>query len=228
VSGLHTNTAFRLSFEQIMDLTRLAVGVVRKLHPQARVQVEIAQPWGEYYTANRRSLPPTLYAEMLLQAGVPVDTIGLRLEMGVPGVGLSCRDPAAVSALLDQYAALDRPIAITAAAAPALPMPVPADNPEVEPGWWRRPWDEQAQAAWMNAVLSTALAKPAVQSVTWAEVMDTPASPEVSTCGLLTAEGRPRAAFDRLVALRKAVTAGVLPDSAGPDPRRTEPALTPG
>ena len=216
-SGLHTNSAFRLSFEQIMDLTRLAVGVVRKLHPQARVQIEIAQPWGEYYTQNRRALPPTLYAEMLLQAGVPIDTIGVRLEMGAPQVGQSCRDPAAVSALLDQYAALERPLTITAAA-PSAPLSAPADHPDLNPGWWRRSWDEQAQADWMGAVFAVALAKPCVQSVCWAELMDTSGSPEMPSSGLLDSAGTARAANARLAELRRAVASAVLPASFEPEP----------
>ena len=58
LTGVHVNDNFHFSFDQMMDLTRIAVTLVRKLDPTSKIFVEIAQPWGEYYTSNRRSLPP--------------------------------------------------------------------------------------------------------------------------------------------------------------------------
>ena len=44
VAGLHTNTAFSLSFEQIIELTRLLVSQVKSLLPNAKTLVTITQP----------------------------------------------------------------------------------------------------------------------------------------------------------------------------------------
>lgn len=227
-SGLHANANFKLSFDQMMDLTRICVLVVRKLHPGARVIVEIDQPWGEYYTADRRSLPPTLYAEMLAQAGIQVDGIGLRLLMGAPQRGASTRDLLTISALFDQYAALERPVSISVLGAPSAPIPTPPDEPANAPGWWRAPWSETAQADWASAVLALALAKPYVESVCWADIADTPVAQRLPGSGLITRDARPRPVLDRLTELRRAIQQGALPDRltspdllARPTPVRT-------
>ncbi len=221
-SGLHSNENFQLSFEQMMDLTRICVHVVRKLHPQGKVQVEISRPWGEYHTHNRRSLPPSLYAEMLTQAGVQIDAFALRLQMGAPERGLSARDLMSISAMLDRYAALDKPLVVSAVGAPASEITEPAtasDDPDEippPPGRWRAPWSGQTQADWLTAVCSVALAKPYVQSVCWQALAEGPGRPEMASGALVDASGAPRPAASRLGELRAAVHAASIPDRIGP------------
>jgi len=210
-SGLHVNANFKLSFEQMMDLTRICVLVVRKLHPTAKVQVEITQPWGEYYTHDRRSLPPMLYAEMLAQAGIHVDAVSLRLPMGTPTPGAGTRDLLTLSALLDQYATLERPLSVSAVAVPSAVPTTPPDQPELSPGWWRSPWNEQTQADWTSAALAIALAKPYVESVCWAGLMDARGALTPPSTGLITTTGAPRPVLERLVELRSAMVAGSAP-----------------
>ncbi len=214
-SGLHANRNFSFTFEQMIDLTRICVLVTRKLHPKARIQVEIVEPWGEHHSADRRSLPPTLYAEMLAQAGIQFDTLALRVQMGVPAPGLAARDLMAFSAMLDQYAALDRPIALTGVGCPSAPVTPDEDNPGLSGGWWRRDWSDRAQADWASAYLAVALAKPFVQSVCWQDLADPPAGAEMPGGGLATPAGAPRPAFDRLAELRAAIAKGDMPDPAG-------------
>lgn len=222
-SGLHANRNFAFSFEQMIDLTRICVLVTRKLHPKARIQIEIVEPWGEHHSADRRSLPPTLYAEMLAQAGIQFDTLGLRVQMGVPSAGLATRDLMAFSAMLDQYAALDRPVAITAIGAPAAGIDVTdEENANRSGGSWHAPWSPQAQADWASAFLAVALAKPFVQSVCWQDLADPATSAEMPRGGLSDANAAPRPVLDRLVELRGALARGEMPDSA-----RTGLARTP-
>lgn len=214
-SGLHANRNFGFTFEQMIDLTRICVLVVRKLHPKARVQVEIVEPWGEHHSADRRSLPPTLYAEMLAQAGIQFDTLGLRVQMGVPAPGLATRDLMAFSALLDQYAALDRPIALTAMGAPGATVDLTdEENAGRSGGFWRTPWSAQAQADWASAFLSVALAKPYVQSVCWQDLIDPPSSGEMPRGGLADSTPTARPVLERLAALRQALVRGEMPEAA--------------
>ena len=214
VSGLHTNENFQLSFEQMMDLTRVCVYVVRKLHPQAKVQVEIANPWGEYHTTNRRSLPPTLYAEMLSQAGVQIDAYALRLQLGSPVIGQGARDLMSISALLDQYASLDKPLCVSAIGAPSALVPPPdiLDGvPAPDPGAWWNEWNPDVQADWLSAALGLALAKPYVQSVCWHELGDASPRPEMPNGGLVDANGVPKPAAARLTELRDAARVAIAP-----------------
>lgn len=214
LGGLHVNDNFHFSVDQMMDLTRICVLVVRKLHPTAQVVVEITHPWGEYHTGNRRSLPPTLYAEMVTQAGIMVDGFSLRVQMGQPMAGQSARDLMAFSAMLDRYAALDKPLSITAVGAPSgVPEAVGDPNlAELNPGFWRAPWNESVQADWASAVLAIALSKPCVQSVTWQELYDMPEPTEMPRGGLITVDGTPKPVAARLGEMRQAVRDGRLPE----------------
>jgi hypothetical protein len=221
-SGLHVNTNFKISFEQIMDLTRVCVLLVRKLHPTARVQVEIVQPWGEYHATNRRSIPPFLYADAIVQAGLNVDAIALRLQMGHAEPGMATRDLMALSALLDKFALLERPIAISALGAPSHPIEPTPYRPRAgaggedayEPGYWRAPWSETVQSDWLTQVLAIACSKPYVHSVCWQELSDSPGdaqSPEMPFGGLLNASGAPKPAYHKFTQFRQAVHEGRSP-----------------
>ena len=206
VSGLHVNSNFRMSYEQIMDLTRLCVLLVKKLQPSAKVQVEIDEPWGEHYAISRQSIPPTLYADTVSQAGIPVDAYGVRLLMGVPAPGCATRDLMELSSILDRYAALERPIMVTACACPSAPQPLAEDKQEADPGFWREPWSDHMQTAWLANVASVILAKPFVQGLCWADLADAPGS--VPGLGLVNATGSPKPALERLASIRHNMVEG--------------------
>ncbi len=214
LGGIHANDNFHFSVEQMLDLTRICVLVVRKLHPTAQVIVELTHPWGEYHTANRRSLSPMIYAEAITQAGVMVDGFSLRVQMGQPKPGQSARDLMAFSAMLDRYAALDKPITLTAVGCPSAAVPASGDPTlaSLEPGAWHAPWSEQSQADWASAAMAIALSKPFIQSVSWQELFDTPEPMEMPRGGLVRTDGTPKPIAERIVELRRAVKAGTLPE----------------
>ncbi|MBC7835175.1 MAG: endo-1,4-beta-xylanase [Phycisphaerales bacterium] len=202
VSGLNVNGNLTRTIEQMMDLTRVCVALVRKLQPNAVVQVEVDQPWGEYHGANPRSMPPMMYAEVVSQAAVNADVIGLRIQMGQPeekagkGYGRPTRDLMALSALLDEYAELDKPIAVTALGAPSRPTDPAA-------GFWRRPWSPEAQADWVAATTAIIASKPYVKSICWQELCDTARLPGCD--GLVGADGQPKLAIKRLAEVRQSL-----------------------
>ena len=215
-SGLHCGEHFKLDFQQMIDLTRICVLVVRKLHPRARVQVEIVQPWGGYHTRDRRSLPPLLSAEMLTQSGIPIDAFSLRVQMGSYQQGQDTRDLMAFSSMLDQYAMLDRPLVISGIGCPTEQL-VPEEHPEsyAQTGWWRRHWSEQAQASWLSAYTAVALSKPYVESVCWQELADPSTISEMPSGGLLDRQCRRRASFDRFLELSRSLRDGRVLDRLG-------------
>ena len=227
-SGLHCGEHFKLSFEQMMDLTRICVLVTRKLHPRAKIQVEITQPWGEYHTHDRSSLPPLLYAEMLSQAGIQIDAFSLRMQMGSYRPGLQTRDLMAFSAMLDQYAMLDRPITISSLGVPSseiLPREQLPDIPSA--GQWRQPWSDQVQADWLSAYGAVALSKPYIESICWHELADTAGSTDMRTGGLMDIKGIARPSLDRLTDLRTAIAESRLPESWSPDALLGSPGVAP-
>jgi hypothetical protein len=213
-SGLHVNTNFSLSYEQVMDLTRMCVMVVRKLQPSARVVIEIDQPWGEYYAENPRSVPPMTYAEAISQAGINADLFGLRIEMGQPEIGHGTHDLMAFSALLDRYATLERPLCISAMSAPSEPIEpgsigqrsrAGAPTRPAEPGYYRSPWSPEAQVRWMTNMLAIAASKPFVHSICWHELYDQPRGAAYRADGLITASGQPKPAMQRLADIKQAI-----------------------
>lgn len=206
--GLNINNGFSLSVEQMVDLTRVAVLAVRKLHPGAPVFVEITEPFGEHASANSQSVAPLLYAELVLGSGVQTDGFALRVQMGDRQGGRSTRDLLELSSMLDTYAEFDKPMHITAMGCPSGSTNGSGGE---EPGHWRTPWSPEAQAAWMDHAMLVALSKPLVKSVCWQALYDTPDGPEMPLGGLVSADGRAKPALKRLAEIRAGLRGGKLP-----------------
>jgi hypothetical protein len=184
-SGLHVNESFALNLEKMMDLTRMCALLVKKLHPAGKVQIEIDRPWGEYFGRNKRSMPPRMYGDLIQQAGIAVDAFGLRVQVGQPASGRSARDLAQISDLLDRYAELEKPLAVTAIGAPSQPITAAprsrsaqngAPSPPPQAGTWHTAWSPETQSRWLTQALSIAASKPYITSVCWQELYDVPAS----------------------------------------------------
>ena len=62
VGGIATNRAFTLTFEQMIELTRMLVSEVKNLLPNARTLINVTDPFGEYHAKNPTSVAPILYA----------------------------------------------------------------------------------------------------------------------------------------------------------------------
>lgn len=208
-SGLHVTGNFALSIEQVVDLTRLATLVVRKLHPRANIRVEIAQPFGEYGAQPSSPVAPQLYAEIVAQAGVGVDGFGLQLLMGDVAPGRSTRDLLAIADLLDRYAEFQRPLSVTLLGAPASAPDLAATGyGDVDPGYWRTPWSPEAQADWLAHVAVVALGHPSVSSVCWQALYDTDSEADMHSGGLIDAAGNSRPALATIKRLRDRLRAG--------------------
>ncbi|QNN24997.1 hypothetical protein HED60_22875 [Planctomycetales bacterium ZRK34] len=204
VSGIHVNDAFSFNFEQLMDLTRMAMLLVKKIQPNARTLIEITHPFGEYYAANQRSIPPMMYAEMVLQSGIPVDGFGIKLLLGQPTEGQLTRDLMQVSSVLDKFSGLGKPMHVTAVGAPSQML---TDNGEDQAaaaasGFWRKPWNANVQGHWLEAFYNVTLSKHFVESVAWIDLADHDDA-EMPTGGLIGPNFQPKPAFKRLLTMRK-------------------------
>jgi hypothetical protein len=214
VSGLHVNQHFTFNFEQLMDLTRMATMLVKKLHPQATVIVELRQPFGEYYAQNARSIPPMMYVDLLIQSSIPFDAFGLRYPMGQAADGQYTRDLMQISSMLDQFAGFGKQLYLTVAA-PSQPVTAEmiastASEEPVDPrsGQWRRPWSPGVQGHWLEAVLQIALSKPFVEGVGWQDMIDHP-NIELPMGGLVDHDHQPKVALKRIVQFRRSLGLGV-------------------
>lgn len=234
-SGLHINQQFSLTFEQLMDMTRMAAMLVKKIQPNAKVMIELQQPFGEYYAANQRSIPPMMYADLMMQSGIPFDVLGLRLTMGQARPGQFTRDLMQVSNLLDHLAAFGKPVHL-AIGSPSHPVTSamiadPESNGPVDAasGYWRQPWSETVQSHWLEAVMQIAISKPFVDGVAWREIVDHP-DMELPMAGLITDDLHAKSSLRRLVQFRRSLFPGGQPlSSASRERERTSGLLeTPG
>src|SRR5205814_897258 len=103
VSGLHAPNCFTFSFEQLIELTRMAAALTKQLSPRSAAIIELTAPWGEYYARNQRTIPPTLYADMTVQSGVNFDGLGLQFLFGPAVDGTFVRDMFQISVMLDSF-----------------------------------------------------------------------------------------------------------------------------
>ncbi len=201
VAGLHAAGGFGLSFEQMIELTRLLVGQVKAVAPGAKTLVTIKQPFGEYLAGPPDAssvVPPMLYAEMVAQSGVQVDGFGVEIVMGRPGKGRYVRDLFQISAMLDRFAPLNKPVFVTCIACPDA-----AEATGDQAGRWFRPWDRELQAAWLRDVYRLCISKPFVESVAWADLADGPRA-MLPGSGLLDDMMQPKPSATALTELRAA------------------------
>ena len=207
ISGVNLNVGFSLTPEQMIELTRLAVLLVRKLHPAAKVVVEVAQPFGEHGSTNPQSVSPLLYTELLLESGIAIDALGVRLQLGEAGAGRTARDLMQLSDMLDTYAQFDKPIDLT-----AIGVPSGLNSADSTCGKWREPWSPDHQTKWMTDALSIALGKPYIRSVAWHSLFDSPGA-DMPLGALVGADGRAKPSLRRLAEIRAAVRKRMLPSA---------------
>ena len=175
--GLHAHNSFNMSFEQIMELTRMSCSLVKKLAPKSVVLIDIVLPWGEYYARNQRTIPPMLYAGMAVQSGIRFDAFGVQVYMGAPQDGMYVRDFMQISSMLDEFVGFGVPLEITGV---QVPSDVSADQWDAwggqklakDAGRWHASWNQRLQAEWLQAFYRTAISKPFVESVCWRDLAD--------------------------------------------------------
>lgn len=207
LSGVNQNDAFELTVEQMLDLTRLSVMAVRKFNPHAKVHLEIDQPFGESASRNRITVPPLLFAEMVVQQGVQVDAIDLCVQMGDAASGHGARDIAQLSDLIDRYSMLGKPIGVSLCAPSDQSATDPSLASAMEPGAWRGGgWDEERQAEWLGQSTLVGVGKLCVCGVSWRQLIDAERfgpGVEMSAGGLLRRDGTAKPALERIVETRR-------------------------
>ncbi len=197
--GLHAPVDFGFSFEQLMELTRIATNITRQVVSRCVVTIEIITPWGEYYARNQRSIPPMLYADMAIQSGINVDGVGLQIRFGPDVEGLFVRDLFQISAMIERFGNLGKPLHIT-----AVQVPSASDNGSATGGQWHDAWSESCQSEWVDRFYRLALSKPFVETVTWQDLTDATAT-TVPHGGLLKTDLTPKPAYQKIIDLRQEI-----------------------
>ncbi len=202
ISGVHAENTFDFTFEQLMELTRVTGSLVKQLAPRSQTIIDIVRPWGEYYARNQRTIPPMLYADMVVQSGIGFDGFGVQIVFGAPLDGMFLRDMFQISEKLDRLGNFGKPVHITAVQVPSAPV---GDGSGPGGGTWWKPWSDPIQARWLKEFFTIALSKPFVESITWRELSDRPGTSTMASGGLLNADLTPKSSFKVVKDFRQAI-----------------------
>ena len=220
VSGIGAMNSFNLSFEQLMELTRMTCLLVKKIAPRSQVLIELVMPWGEYYARNQRTIPPLLYADMAVQSGIKFDAFGVQVFLGAPTDGYYVRDLMQISALLDEFVSLSKPLHITGCGVPSDITPDAWDAwggklHASKAGFWHGPWNQRLQAEWLQAFYRIMISKPFVESITWRDLADFEGH-FLPHGGLCRNNLEPKLAFKELRNFKALLQAAAAPRANGP------------
>jgi hypothetical protein len=212
ISGIHAENSFSFSFDQLMELTRMAASLTKTLAPRASCIIDLVGPWGEYYARNQRTIPPMLYADMVVQSGITFDAFALQFFFGPPSDGSYVRDMFQISSLIDRFIGLGKPVHVSAVSVPSDSRPDQQDatGGEFDPnggGIWRAPWSPEIQQQWLEKFYEVALSKPFVETVTWHDLADLPGH-YLPHGGLLDADLNPKPAYEYLKKWRETLQKG--------------------
>ncbi len=184
ISGMNAINYFSFNFEQIMEMTRTACLAARTADPKSKSRkiIDIFYPWGEYYATGKDTIPPLVYADMVVQNSVPIDALGVKMNFGIDQQGCQVRDMMQISSKLDNFSSLGKPLHITGV---AIPGNVDKSADQTTAGIWHKQWSPQVQAEWIEQFYKIALGKNFIQSVTYSALADSPTN-EVYDSGLVT------------------------------------------
>jgi len=202
ISGLNVFNHFGFRFEQILEMTRAANMAVKQASDRALKIIEVSNPWGEYYTTIPNSIPPLVYMDMVVQSGINFDAFGLQVRFGKNQSGMHIRDMMQISAILDYFGPIAKPLYMTNVEVPSKD----GDglyNGKVA-GIWHEQWNQSRQGQWIEQFYKIALSKSFVNSVTYSNLMDTENS-TIAYSGLLTDELEPKESFLTLKELHDSI-----------------------
>ncbi len=194
-AGLNVNQIFPFTADQTITLLRTAGVLVRQMRRGGRTMVEISHPFGEHTAFNRESIAPIAWLDQVIQEGLQLDCLGVRIRFGAATPDFAARDLMQVSAILDRMLPFETPVMLTGLA-------VPSASSDEQSSWWHSGWSDRTQARWISKLISIALSKPFVEAVFWGDLIDRPEL-EIPSCGLITESGDPKAALAALVTARR-------------------------
>ncbi len=191
ISGLNVFNHFGFSFEQVIEITRAANMAVKAATNRCVKIIEITNPWGEYYAQIPDTIPALVYMDMIIQSGIDFDVFGLQMQFGANQVGMHIRDMMHISAMLDRFGPIAKPLYITEVEVPSKASVLDKAN---SAGVWHRQWDQDCQAQWLGQFYRIALSKPFIDNVTYGSLVDSQNS-KISNGGLLSEKLEPKKSF---------------------------------
>lgn len=201
----NTGGALALSEEQRLSLVARTLEAARHVDEENQLMIRIDQPWGDYQARGQHRLSPLQFVDALIRAGIGLSGVNLEIAVGYRPRGSAPRDLLEFSRLIDLWSSLGIPLYVTMAFPTASGSdPQAQSDLEVdEPGRWKAPWSESAQAEWVDLYLPLLMAKQAVVGICWTHFSDqTPH--EFPHAGLIGPDGDSKAALEHIIDYRRA------------------------
>jgi len=202
LSGLNAYNHFAFGFERVLEITRTACLAAREADNRSLKMIDIVFPWGEYYAQNSDTVPPLIYIDMVTQAGINYDALGVQMVFGKDVPGMHIRDMMQVSAMLDRFGLLPKPLHITAFGVPDT-VNGEKQRPD-EAGLWYKPWDQTQQSKWIEEFCKIAFSKPFVNTITYSALADGNEN-NLAGEGLLTDKFEPKKSYLAMAKLQRKI-----------------------
>ena len=179
--------SLNLSADQLVEVTGIAAAAAVEANPAATIVVNTCLPWGDYvaWRDDDSLMTPYEYLLRCVGAGVQFDIVGLQMYNAYASP-FPCRDLVEMSACLDRYAALGKPIHVTE-------FVVPTEATEF--GTWHGPkWTPELQAEFTDGFYRVCAGKPYVEAITWWSIVDR--DKDWAHTGLLYRDESPKPVYD--------------------------------
>ena len=139
---------------------------------------------------------------MVVQSGINFDAFGLQVRFGKNQSGMHIRDMMQISAILDYFGPIAKPLYMTNVEVPSRDGEGLQDGNVA--GIWHEQWNETQQGQWIEQFYKIALSKPFVNTVTYSHLADTKDS-AIAHSGLLGDSLEPKESFRRLKKLHDGI-----------------------
>ena len=200
-AGLNTAAAVELREEHRLRLTLQTLETLRQIDTKTPVLVSFDQPWGEYLHGQRLELTPLHYADAIIRSEIPINALGLQLNVGYWPKGSPRRDLLQLSQLIERWSLFGLPLMVTLTAPASMEHDAKAGlkviaTPDDDLGC-----TDASQEQTMREIISLLLLKPAVQIVLWDQFLDTRAH-KFPHAGLFDSNGDERPLLKTLRSMR--------------------------
>jgi endo-1,4-beta-xylanase len=197
----------QLTPEQITNVTKLACDVAKDTNPKVHRLINNCCPFAEYVQlkkwgdldAKYPQRTPIKFMQDLVDNDVDFTISGQQMYFPY-------RDLADTIIHVERYEKFGRPVQLTEVGASSGPSKASIDNGSLEistePYIWRRHWDQELQADWLEELYTIAFSKKWIEAVNWYDFVD-PHS-WIKNGGLLESpKGEKKAVYDRLLKLQQ-------------------------
>ncbi len=193
--------------DQAVEITRLACDVAKDTAPNVHRLINNCCPYAEYVQLGKHQDRPAKYPQRTpWEFMKDLDDAGVDFTLTGQQMYFPHRDLQDIIMLVERFEEFGRPIQLTEVGTSSGPSERSIMDGSLgfreEPYVWRRHWDQELQADWMEGLYTLAYSNSQVEAVNWYDMLDGQAW--IKNGGMLSdADGSTKAVYHRLEKLQK-------------------------